>query len=85
MAQLKESKWGMAAQEFVYRNVPVRNVIGKAAEGRGPVIILGAHYDTRKRADQDKQQDDCPTGVHARSLDALTKSPPGTGVLRTIS
>lgn len=60
MAQLKESKWGMAAQEFVYRNVPVRNVIGKAAEGRGPVIILGAHYDTRKRADQDKQHPEQP-------------------------
>jgi Zn-dependent M28 family amino/carboxypeptidase len=60
LAQLKESKWGTITQEFVYRNVPVRNVIGKAAEGRGPIIILGAHYDTRKRADQDKQHPDQP-------------------------
>ncbi|MDE3092136.1 MAG: M28 family peptidase, partial [Chloroflexota bacterium] len=41
-------------QEFAYRGIPVRNVIGKAAEGRGPIVIVGAHYDTRARADQDK-------------------------------
>jgi glutaminyl-peptide cyclotransferase len=54
LAQLKESKWKAETQEFTYRNVPVRNVIAKAAEGRGSIIIIGAHYDTRPRADQDK-------------------------------
>ena len=60
LAQLKESKWATVTQEFVYRNVPLRNIIAKAGEGRGPVIILGAHYDTRKRADQDKAHPDQP-------------------------
>ena len=54
IAQLRESKWTTETQEFLYRDVPVRNVIGKIAGGRGPIIMLGAHYDTRPRADQDK-------------------------------
>jgi glutaminyl-peptide cyclotransferase len=58
IAQLKESQWQVETQEFTYRGVPVRNVIGKAAVGRGPILILGAHYDTRARADQDKQHPD---------------------------
>lgn len=60
LAQLKQSNWKTETQEFTYRNVPVRNVIAKVAEGRGPIIILGAHYDTRPRADQDKEHPDQP-------------------------
>jgi Zn-dependent M28 family amino/carboxypeptidase len=60
LAQLKSSNWKTETQEFSFRGVAVRNVIGKAAEGRGPIIILGAHYDTRARADQDKQHPDRP-------------------------
>ncbi len=54
LAQLKDLKWQAETQEFVFRGIAVRNVVGKAAIGRGPIIIIGAHYDTRKRADQDK-------------------------------
>jgi Zn-dependent M28 family amino/carboxypeptidase len=60
LAQLKESQWKTESQEFTFRNVPVRNIIGKNGEGRGPVIILGAHYDTRPRADHDKMHPDQP-------------------------
>jgi glutaminyl-peptide cyclotransferase len=60
LAQLKEPRWKTETQVFNYRNVPVRNVIAKAAEGRGPVIIIGAHYDTRPRADQDKTNPTLP-------------------------
>jgi Zn-dependent M28 family amino/carboxypeptidase len=59
-AQLQEPKWKVETQEFVHRGIPVRNIIGKAAEGRGALIILGAHYDTRPRADQDKQNPNAP-------------------------
>ncbi|MBI5303370.1 MAG: M28 family peptidase [Chloroflexi bacterium] len=52
--KLKESKWTVVTQDFQYRGVPIRNVIGKLAEGRGPIIILGAHFDTRPLADQDR-------------------------------
>ena len=60
IAQLKESKWQVETQEFDYHGVAVRNVIGKAAVGRGPIVIIGAHYDTRARADQDKTHPDQP-------------------------
>lgn len=60
IAQLKQSNWKTETQEFVFRNVPIRNIIAKAGEGRGPVIIVGAHYDTRPRADQDKLHPDQP-------------------------
>ena len=53
LAELKQAGWQTETQEFVYRDTPARNIIGKAAVGNGPVIIVGAHYDTRKVADQD--------------------------------
>ncbi len=54
MSQLKQSQWEVVTQEFEYRRLPIRNIIGKAGQGRGPVIVIGAHYDTRLLADQDK-------------------------------
>lgn len=60
LAQLKDSRWQTETQEFEYRGVPIRNVIGKNAVGRGPLLILGAHYDTRKLANQDKVHPDQP-------------------------
>jgi len=49
--QLGKYGWQVEAQEFVYRGVAGRNIIGKA--GEGPVAIIGAHYDTRRLADND--------------------------------
>ncbi|MFL7795247.1 MAG: M28 family peptidase, partial [Anaerolineae bacterium] len=34
-----------------YRDTPVRNIVGRL--GQGPVIIIGAHYDTRRSADME--------------------------------
>lgn len=48
---LEEWGWEVETQEFEYEGVPLRNIIGKL--GQGPVVILGAHYDTRPVADQD--------------------------------
>ncbi len=58
--QLKQAGWAPEFQAFQYRATPVRNVIGRANEGRGPIIILGAHYDSRRRADQDRQHPSDP-------------------------
>ncbi len=58
ISQLKESGWEVETQEFEYRGVPVRNIVGKF--GRGPVVILGAHYDTRPVADRDPEHFDEP-------------------------
>lgn len=49
--ELKRLGWQTEVQTFNYKNVVGRNVIGRA--GQGPVIIVGAHFDTRLRADRD--------------------------------
>jgi hypothetical protein len=49
--QLEALGWDVSTQEFVFKGVRGRNIIGK--DGVGPVIILGAHYDTRPAADKD--------------------------------
>jgi len=51
IGQLEELGWEVETQEFDYRGVGMRNVIGK--RGQGPVVLLGAHYDTRPVADRD--------------------------------
>ncbi len=53
ITELQEQGWIVETQEFTYQDTPVRNIVGKTAIGRGPVIIVGAHYDTRLKADQD--------------------------------
>lgn len=49
--QLEKLGWEVETQEFVFQGVRGRNVVGRA--GQGPVVIIGAHYDTRPVADRD--------------------------------
>ncbi|MGB8644945.1 MAG: M28 family peptidase [Anaerolineae bacterium] len=58
LAQLKAANVQSTTQEFTYRGVPVRNIIGKLAVGRGPLIIVGAHYDARVHANMDRAHPD---------------------------
>jgi len=58
--ELERQGWQTETQEFTYHETLVRNIIGKAALGRGPVAIVGAHYDTRMRADRDPINPDAP-------------------------
>ena len=51
--KLTKYHWNLEYQDFRYRGTPARNIIAKAGQGKGPVIIIGAHYDTRRRADND--------------------------------
>ncbi len=53
LAELSANGWQTQTQDFTYQQTPVRNLIGVKGEGTADVIILGAHYDTRRRADQD--------------------------------
>ncbi len=48
--QLKEAGWDSFVDEGLYMETPVRNIAGR--KGDGPVVILGAHYDSRRCADQ---------------------------------
>ncbi len=59
-SELQKSGWQTETQEFTYRDVPIRNIIAKTGQGQGPLIILGAHYDTRPRANMDKQNPNAP-------------------------
>src|SRR5512147_2917622 len=49
-ANLKQSGWQAEFQPFEYQGTAARNILARANTGRGPVIILGAHYDSRRRA-----------------------------------
>lgn len=49
--QLQATGWEAFEQPFTYRGVNGRNIIGRT--GSGPLILIGAHYDTRRRADND--------------------------------
>jgi Zn-dependent M28 family amino/carboxypeptidase len=51
IAELGRLGWAVETQEFTYHDTPVRNIIGRS--GTGPVIIVGAHYDTRRSADME--------------------------------
>lgn len=50
--QLEEIGWQTEVQAFDVQGLEGRNLIGRAA-GAGPAVLLGAHYDTRARADRD--------------------------------
>lgn len=60
LAQLRTNGWQTETQEFNYRGIPVRNIIAKTGIGKGPVVIVGAHYDTRPRATSDKNDTSKP-------------------------
>lgn len=49
--QIRAAGWTVEEQRFPYNGISVRNIIAK--RGTGPLLILGAHYDTRIYADQD--------------------------------
>ncbi len=58
--QLRKLGWQTDFQPFDYKGVHARNIMARANVGRGPVIIVGAHYDTRRRADRDPEHLDQP-------------------------
>lgn len=50
---LESFGWSTEVQDFVYRGTKGRNIIGKRGAESGNIIIVAAHYDTRRRADRD--------------------------------
>jgi hypothetical protein len=58
LERLKELGWDTEEQDFTYNGVKARNIIARA--GQGPVVVVGAHYDTRPRADQDPVNPEAP-------------------------
>jgi len=60
--QLRAAGWTVEEQRFPYNDTEGRNIIAK--RGTGPLLIVGAHYDTRIYADEDpdpaRRQDPVP-------------------------
>jgi glutaminyl-peptide cyclotransferase len=50
--ELQRLGWRPSYQDFTYRGVALQNVTARRGDS-GPAIIIGAHYDTRARADRD--------------------------------
>jgi Zn-dependent M28 family amino/carboxypeptidase len=48
---LEELDWAVREQTFTYLGTPVRNIL--AWKGEGPAVMVGAHYDTRRQADEE--------------------------------
>lgn len=52
--ELRAQGWEIYEQTFTYLETPVRNILAwKGTGGEGGVILVGAHYDTRRSADQE--------------------------------
>ncbi len=51
IAALQAAGWQVREQTFTYRDTPVRNIL--AWKGEGPAVLIGAHYDSRRAADQE--------------------------------
>lgn len=51
---LQSLRWNVEEQKFIYQGLTVRNIL--AWQGSGPAILLGAHYDTRPRADRESSR-----------------------------
>jgi glutaminyl-peptide cyclotransferase len=61
LSALAEAGWETETQLFEYQGVQGRNLIGRSGPGEDSrVYILGAHYDTRRRADQDPDSPTAP-------------------------
>lgn len=53
--ELAEWGWQVDRQEFSYQGVELVNVIGRSDFDGDPMYLLGAHYDTRPVADQERE------------------------------
>ncbi len=56
--ELRRAGWKVEEQEFDYQGVRLVNVI--ARKGKGPLVIIGAHYDSRARASHDAASPEAP-------------------------
>lgn len=60
LTTLDELGWETEAQAFTYQGIEAQNLVARAGTPGGRVLMFGAHYDTRRRADQDPEQPDMP-------------------------
>lgn len=51
LKELRAQGWAVREQPFTYKGVAARNIL--AWKGDGDAVLIGAHYDTRRAADQE--------------------------------
>jgi glutaminyl-peptide cyclotransferase len=59
-AELESNGWSVEVESFDYYGVVLRNIVGKLGDSAAGPIVLGAHYDTRPKADRDPLSPDLP-------------------------
>ena len=59
-SELEGQEWETAAASFPYAGETLTNISASMGESSGPLILLGAHYDTRRLADRDAARPDLP-------------------------
>ena len=72
---LESNGWDVSFQDFIFMDVPVRNIIAKKGSG-SQLIMLGTHYDTRSVSDQDTD-----TGLRDQPVPGANDGGSGTAVL----
>lgn len=63
--ELDTAGWLVEMHKTTYQDQPIQNIIGKLGEGKSPWIIIGAHYDSRMKADRDPIPENRETPVPA--------------------
>jgi hypothetical protein len=58
--ELGRMGWEASVDEFSYLGTRLTNITGRREPAPGPLILLGAHYDTRRLADRDVANADQP-------------------------
>ncbi len=61
LANLQAAGLETETQVFTDQGISLRNLVGRAGAAHGPLVILGAHYDTRPVADRDPTDPSVPT------------------------
>jgi glutaminyl-peptide cyclotransferase len=74
ISKLDEFGWASTAETFDYRGVQLRNILGSRGSGDAPLVLLGAHYDSRKVADQDP-------GAHGEPVPGANDGASGVGLV----
>ncbi len=53
LTTLADLGWEVESWPFEYQGVEGQNLVARAGEAGGPILVFGAHYDTRLYADRD--------------------------------
>lgn len=52
-SELQSAGWKVTLQESTFQDHPIQNILAFRNPATGPVTVLGAHYDSRLKADRD--------------------------------